>query len=825
MQQVGREVGMMVWSDFFIKMNNLYIRKKTMLRTRFPLLFFSYHLLLLAFLFQVGLAHAQLPDSLLQRLAAADTEEDRYEVQLEIGKSYSMSFDHAMADSLYEAALSWAKEADNPRIQIQALYGMAKSQSYQHKVEQAEAYYQESIDLAEAKNLPDLQISALSAYGSTLFRHRRPQEALAVLEAAVNLLPAAEVHPDTKSMLLYNLAGAYMMTGKMAEAKTYLNEVIQFWQETEQWSEYANGLNGLGVLCKNMGQLDSAKIYYEQSLLAYRTHGMNEPATLFTPIHNLSALALQAGELDRSFSLVKEALELAEEVENVAWQADVYRELGDTYLRFGDLEQSRTFLDKSVALLAPLDLPRSMGKTLSFYSKLLQEEENYEEAIEMLEKSNDLFGFSEANPIPYCSYLVSKSTLLKYVGQYEQAIELGHTGLSLARNNTFPLWEVNFLATLAENYLAMGRADSAKFYALESIRVADQNGYFLEKIPAYEVLQKALPQMNEYQAAFTYAREYQLLKDSTFQADLASQVSKERVRQNILAAEEKQAQAEKASALLSSRNQLFLGLLIALAVILLGGVFFFQQLRRNKREIETQNTTLAQLNLTKDKFFGIVSHDLRSPLMAFQGLGKQINHYVGRGNLDKLAQVASQVDETSDRLNGLLDNLLNWALLQTGTIPYRPVAVSLQEVLLDTFEIFEHNAEAKEIDLISQIDPALNVYADTHALYAIMRNLISNALKFTQPGGTVTVSTESKAGKIFISVNDTGTGISVENLEKIFSLDKESKRGTAGEKGTGLGLLLTKELIELNQGEMEIRSKLGIGSTVTLCLPAFPQAG
>ncbi len=787
-----------------------------------PILRPSYRLIIGVFLFQVGIAYAQLPDSLLQQLAAAETEEARYQLQLEVGKSYAQVLDYEMADSLYDDAMNWAKKTGHDKIRVEALYGKGWYHYQKQAIEQGESYYQAAFALAEEKERPDLHISALSAYSGSLMRYRKPQEALAALEKAVSLMPLAELEGEQAAALFYNLAGAYMMTGRIGEAKDYLKKYNGFMKENQQWQEYATGLNGMGVICKNMGQLDSAKIYYKQSLSAFRSHGFEEPAILFTTVHNLATLAIQSGELDSSIVLQTQALDLAVAAGNPIWQADIYRELGDIYLRTGDTEQSHAFFHKSIALLVPLNAPRELGKTLSFYTKLLQEQGYFKRALDTLEKSNELFGFSEANPIPYCSYLVQKGDLLHEIGQDEQAISAGYTGLRIARNNDFPLWQVNFLTSLGEYYLANGSADSAKYYAKEAIRVGDLNGYQLDKMSAYEIIQDALAELGEYEEALAYSKTYQTLKDSIFKADLSDQVSKERVRQNIISAQEKQAQAEDNAALLASRSRLLTGLLISLGVIFLGGIFFFQQLRRNKVKIEAQNETLAQLNQTKDKFFGIVSHDLRSPLVAFQGLGKQIKHYVQKANLDKLGQIANQVDESSDRLNSLLDNLLNWALLQTGTIPYRPTSISFEEVLLDTFEVFEHNAQVKQIELISEVDPEIKVYADAHALHAILRNLISNALKFTPAGGTITVSTASKEGKSFISVNDTGTGISVENLEKIFSLEKESKTGTAGEKGTGLGLILTKELIELNRGKMEILSELGKGSTVNFFLPATP---
>ena len=253
--------------------------------------------------------------------------------------------------------------------------------------------------------------------------------------------------------------------------------------------------------------------------------------------------------------------------------------------------------------------------------------------------------------------------------------------------------------------------------------------------------------------------------------------------------------------------------------ILLIVSFLFNQLRKVKKQLENQNTQLQQLNATKDKFFGIIAHDIRSPIVALDGVGQQMEYYLKKNNTGKLEILANQVDSTAKRLGALLDNLLNWALLQQGVIPYRPQSLQIKEVGKSIFRMFQNNADAKNIALELDIEDDLKVYADESALNTILRNLISNAIKFTQEGGTVSLSTERKNDQVFININDTGTGISARKLAKLFSLEKTSEKGTAGEKGTGLGLTLVKELAELNKGFVQVKSSLGKGTICSIGLP------
>lgn len=232
-----------------------------------------------------------------------------------------------------------------------------------------------------------------------------------------------------------------------------------------------------------------------------------------------------------------------------------------------------------------------------------------------------------------------------------------------------------------------------------------------------------------------------------------------------------------------------------------------------------QNRQLLQLNQTKDKFFGIIAHDLRNPLSAFQGVGEQLQFYLQKGDTDKLQKISGLISKSAANLGALLDNLLSWALLNRGMIPYHPESLSPASEADMNFEIHENAAQAKNIRLENHIPRHILVLADRNALQTIFRNIIGNAIKFTPPGGQVTLSSEAIGAAVFISISDTGAGMSAEKINQLFSLDKRSEHGTAGEKGAGLGLVLCKELVEMNQGALQVFSTEGQGSTVRFSLP------
>lgn len=365
----------------------------------------------------------------------------------------------------------------------------------------------------------------------------------------------------------------------------------------------------------------------------------------------------------------------------------------------------------------------------------------------------------------------------------------------------------------------LGQLDAAEEWAKKELEQARQANSFNFLLPPCRLLADIEKERGNFKEALGYQEQYALYKDSIYHTDLESKLAEERTRQNIEAESDARKKAELEAALLASRNQLFATITGALLLFLLIGGYLFWQLRISKRQLQVQNTSLATLNATKDKFFGIIAHDLRNPLAAFQGIGDQLNFYLEKGDSAKLKFISTNIAKSATNLNNLLDNLLSWALLNRGMIPYHPEPLSVGQEVSGNLAIHENAAQAKSIQLENHIAPDLQILADRNAFQAILRNMIGNAIKFTLPGGRVQLTGKAQNGQVLICVEDTGVGISAEKLDKIFSLDKRSEHGTAGEKGAGLGLLLCKELVELNQGTMTATSVPGAGSKFEFSLP------
>jgi signal transduction histidine kinase len=244
---------------------------------------------------------------------------------------------------------------------------------------------------------------------------------------------------------------------------------------------------------------------------------------------------------------------------------------------------------------------------------------------------------------------------------------------------------------------------------------------------------------------------------------------------------------------------------------------------RMEEKIRDRTAELEKLTQTKEKFFSIISHDLRSPVTSFQGIIKLFRYYNQRGDGAKVDELCAKVDYSIQKLNHLLDNLLNWSLQQTNGIACHFEPIRLRYFIDEIAGIFQDNIASKFLSLHVAIDDSILIWSDYHTLATIFRNLLNNAIKFTPRGGSVSISAETAKHSVVIYLEDTGVGIATERLHSIFQInERKVTAGTENEKGTGLGLVLVKEFIQLNNGTIAIESVPEKGTRLTITLPAAP---
>lgn len=244
---------------------------------------------------------------------------------------------------------------------------------------------------------------------------------------------------------------------------------------------------------------------------------------------------------------------------------------------------------------------------------------------------------------------------------------------------------------------------------------------------------------------------------------------------------------------------------------------------RKKMEFEMQKNAeeLRELVATRDKFFSIIAHDLKSPFNSIFGFTDFLIQEFGTMDQHQVTTLLMKIASSSKQAYALLENLLIWANLQTKRITFQPAVMNLKEQLMETLPVVEGQAMRKDIAITVEIPDGLRVVADQNMVDTIVRNLVSNAIKFTPRGGSIFVKASRQNEMVEIAIRDTGIGIPAERQSQIFSIEnKTSTPGTDKEKGTGLGLILCNEFVVKQGGEIRVESKEGKGSTFRFTLPA-----
>lgn len=396
-------------------------------------------------------------------------------------------------------------------------------------------------------------------------------------------------------------------------------------------------------------------------------------------------------------------------------------------------------------------------------------------------------------------------------------------------------FEVGHRELLATVLIMKGELDEAEELTQQSLRLARQIDYKERVLDAYNLLSEISEQHKEYEDAFRWQRMFQDLNDSL----------NSRSRLQTLAALQtgyETTEKEHQIRLLTQRGELQqlrnreLWAIVAALVLGLGGMgFLYMQLRRSRTDLSAKNLALQQATqelrevaASKDRLYAIVAHDLRGPVTSFVGVTELIDFYLKQGDENGLRRLPALVRQSAQSLNGLLDNLLSWAVSQTGELVSRPESLVVDELFNEIEELYRTTAQAKQIQLTASAPLDLPLWADRNMARTILRNLVGNALKFTPRGGQIELSAQaSPTGEISLTVTDTGQGMQPDQVANL--LRPGTPRLTASSlgsarSGTGLGLPICRAFAERLGGTLSIESSSSEGTVVRVQLPGAQKS-
>ncbi|WP_436514931.1 ATP-binding protein [Ekhidna sp. To15] len=555
-------------------------------------------------------------------------------------------------------------------------------------------------------------------------------------------------------------------------------------------------------------------------------------------------------------------LELAEDVNSQEYRIKAYSQIGISHRLMGNLERALEYLFKSASLSADkpqfnLLLAETYGEISTCYT-LNKDSENAlfygSKAIGLLRGTGKrkTLALSLLN-LGYDYYLIGNyDSAMAYYNESEPLFETFGMDLGIAYivgNRALVYWKqgdvekakedlfkaIEMLKPMGDKYgmsdyynqlgkifQEEGNDDEAIMYTSTAFNLSKEIGLKEQARDASKILYELNLERGNLAEAIEYQTQYYAYKDSIQNLETTQRLGDMRTEYEV-----GRKQSEVDYLLEQKRNTRIIlitgGFLLAAFICLVIIVYsYFKSKNRLSKQLEKQKDDLVVLNHTKDKFFSIISHDLRGPVNTLNGLVTVSQMYLVEGKGDQVKVMVDKMSESVDRLTKLLDTLLNWALQQRGHFPYVPERLDLGEMMKDVVEMFRDNATSKSIELEFESDDAYHLMADKNTTSTILRNLVNNAIKFTNAGGHVRVKATSDAYRQFctIVVSDDGVGIPKEKLKGLFNLDETiSTKGTLGETGLGLGLQLVYEFVSLNNGKIEVDSESGKGTTFTIHLP------
>ena len=404
------------------------------------------------------------------------------------------------------------------------------------------------------------------------------------------------------------------------------------------------------------------------------------------------------------------------------------------------------------------------------------------------------------------------------------------------------------LVTIGNMVLTMGDLEQAAVYLKQGLAVAAEAGARHIALDAYYGLSELYERQGDYKSALEYYRHYAAMDDSIYDADRARQVAElqrkyetEQLEGEIkllnLDNQRKDAEIRRRHEELLKQRTIAYSMITIFVVVLIFSVLLYRQYSQKKRAnvlLERQNLQLIEqqdllsaqrdelelLNATKDKFFAIIAHDLRNPLTARVSTTRSLSDGIQLLSKDETQLHMTMLNSSAQRLFNLVENLLQWAVSQTEVMRYREEEINLKTIVNDVLLLFTSDADAGDISISNEIDSDITVSTDGNMLRVVLRNLIGNAIKFSDEGGEVSINAGTSDDAIEVSITDTGIGIAEDERETLFQIDAKasSGRGTR-EKGTGLGLILCKEFVSKMGGRIWVDSRVSQGSTFCFTIP------
>lgn len=688
--------------------------------------------------------------------------------------------------------------AESDSLKADALLNIVSTFNYLGYYDSSAHYLAEAQQFVAQQQLIAFQPDVLIAEASLLKERNQLDQALMMLEEIMHL-PASAQRPGIMAQALNILGQILHIKGNYAEAIQAFKDARNLYAGIGDSLKVAGLEQNLAVVLGGMGLADRAVEHYFNSLRIVERLGSKQNRAIL--LNNIGRSLDELGDNEGAIRYLMQSIEISKEIGDRSTLSMAYLNLAILYSKLEDNQSCLLYLqlaEDNVPLPPPVSrLARiyyNRGHTFALMNDLDNAAVHYKACLDISREAGLLMGVGNA--------LLGLSEISVKNEQYSLALE----------------------------------------QVSEAIQIADTSGDMDLKIAATRVQYIIYREMGLYLQALEIAELHFLLKDSLLNIQKAEAISRiqtayeteKKEQENLmLLSEKKHNEALLEAQSYTIRKQYWAVGIVSFAVVLMGIALslFFIQKKRLKRalgvlsvqneELSRNREELQELNATKDRFFSIIAHDLKSPFTALLGFTAIMEEEAETMDPEKRKHIVKDFRLAVQATYDLLENLLAWAETQRGTLKVEPVSIHISTLIEDACHIQMIRAKAKGIGIRKDLANDCMVWADVKITAAVMRNLLSNAIKFSTSGSEIQIRCEAKGDQAVVSIIDQGIGIEPSIEKDLFRIDKRtSQPGTLNETGTGLGLIMCREFVEMQGGAISLESSsTGKGTIASFTLP------
>jgi signal transduction histidine kinase len=709
-----------------------------------------------------------------------------------------------------------------------ALMHKSYATSFKGKYADALSVIEKSIPILEkTSNKTDLGF-AYNQKGYLKERLGDIEQALKNYTKAVDFItPSDNSEASPKLTIVYNnLGGYYQRRGNYIQSLEYFNKTLELSEKQKDQTLTAICLSNIGNIRFFQKEYDKAIPYYEKSIVIRKKS--DDYKGLAQVYNNLGGTLLSQNKNDEALPYLKEAALLYQQTENSRGYLMSQINIGLIYYNQKEYDEAIQYFKECLKLEQEITDKNTLTMIYNNLAAANNEQQNYDTAIVYAQKGLEVAQAIDAKKT-IIDNLESLSIAYKGKKDFEKAHEY-HVLYTTYKDSLFNIEKSSEINALLLEQKKLENLQLEKDNLLKNNTLQKERFETQAQKQAFIILEKQA----EADRLFALAKDAtnKQESDSLYRAAQNAQLEADnlKIKAEKTEAEKRATQAENEQKIAFQQNlsTLFgMGILAALAV-----AFVAYRNQRNKQkanlllaekneEINLQNELLADSNQIKDRLFSIIAHDLRSPMMAFQDVSRQLEFYIQKKDTEKLSKTVKLLDTSANNLTNLLNNLLHWSLLQQKhQTRYQFDTYSLHLLLSEIITTYQSISEPKQIEWQIDIPTEFSVWVDAPSFQTIIRNIVSNAIKFSPTKGKLTIQATQKEGLIYLSIQDTGAGIPIEVQENLSQNTlNPTQKGTKNEKGTGLGLLLCYQFAKENNIIINLESQEQAGTTFTFLIP------